>query len=65
MSGCTSIDEIRQNIDKIDREIVKLISERSGYVKQAAQFKKDIEDVKAPKRVEEVIVKVRDLAIEH
>ncbi|WP_412675996.1 chorismate mutase [Bacillus paramycoides] len=43
------------NIDYLDNQIVMLISERSRYVEQAAKFKKDIEDVKALKRVEAVI----------
>ncbi len=57
-----SIEEVRENIDRIDRQIVSLISERSDYVAQAARFKKDTEEVKAPDRVEAVIGKVRTLA---
>ncbi len=64
MTECKNIDEVRENIDSIDREIVRLLSERSHYVKQAARFKKTAEDVRAPKRVEEVIAKVRTLALE-
>ncbi len=64
MKDCRDINEVRENIDSIDREIVRLLSERSRYVKQAARFKKTAEDVKAPKRVEEVIAKVRILASE-
>ncbi len=60
MTECKNIDEVRENIDSIDREIVRLLSERSHYVKQAARFKKTAEDVRAPKRVEEVIAKVSD-----
>lgn len=61
---CTSIDEVRANIDRIDREIVALIAERGGYVKQAAKFKKTTDDVKAPQRVEQVIAKVSALSQE-
>lgn len=64
MVECESIGEVREHIDRIDREIVRLVAERSGYVKQAAKFKKTVEDVKAPSRVEEVIQKVRSLASE-
>ncbi|MEL4204836.1 chorismate mutase [Plesiomonas shigelloides] len=60
-----SLDEVRVKIDEVDRKIVALISERSFYVKQAAQFKKVKEDVKAPQRVEQVINKVKSLAIEN
>ncbi len=48
-----------KNIDRIDREIVKLISDRSSYVRQAARFKKTTDDVKAPDRVEQVIATKR------
>ncbi len=61
---CNSIEEVRTNIDSIDRKIVTLIAERSGFVNQAARFKKTTDDVQAPARVEQVIDKVRALAAE-
>lgn len=61
---CNSLEEVRSNIDSIDRKIISLISERGGFVMQAARFKKTTEDVKAPQRVEQVISKVRALANE-
>jgi len=65
LNSCTSLDEVRDNIDRIDEEIVKLIAERSFFVKEASRFKKDENDVEAPKRVEAVIEKVRNLAEEN
>ncbi|OMP68316.1 chorismate mutase [Domibacillus epiphyticus] len=62
---CVSISEVRESIDQLDDQIVKLISERSRYVEQAAKYKKDTDDVKAPKMVEAVIEKVRNLANEN
>jgi len=59
---CNSLEEVRSNIDAIDRNIVGLIAERGGFVMQAARFKKSADDVKAPQRVEQVISKVRLLA---
>lgn len=59
-----SIEEVRNNIDRIDRQIVTLLAERGGYVKQAARFKKTSEDVKAPQRVEQVITRVIALSAE-
>jgi isochorismate pyruvate lyase len=50
--------------DSIDRQIVTLLAERGGYVKQAARFKKTTDDVKAPQRVEQVITKVTALSQE-
>lgn len=65
MKECKSISEVREEIDFIDHQIVKLISDRGSYVEQAAKFKKDTKDVKAPKRVEAVIQKVRIIADEN
>ncbi|WP_322906859.1 chorismate mutase [Paenibacillus sp. SGZ-1009] len=62
MDKCESLDEVRACIDRLDRQIVQLLSERSQYVKQAAAFKQDTDAVKAPARVEAVIAKVRQLA---
>jgi len=62
MIECNSIEEVRNNINNIDEQIVKLIALRGEFVNQAARFKKDSNAVKAPKRVEEVISKVRNLA---
>lgn len=62
MIQCNNLNEVRGNIDRIDNEIVRLIAERSLYVRQAASFKKDTEAVRGAKRVEMVIDKVRKQA---
>ena len=59
---CKNLEEVRSNIDRIDDEIIRLIAERTGYVKQAAKFKTNTDGVKAPDRVEAVIRKVRERA---
>ena len=59
---CNSIEEVRENIDRIDHQIVSLLSERGEFVKQAARFKKTTDDVKAPDRVEQVISKAVSLS---
>jgi len=61
---CTSIEDVRQHIDNIDRDLVRLLARRGALVTQAAAFKKTSHDVRAPSRVEEVIAKVRGLAVE-
>lgn len=62
---CKSLEEVRNNIDRIDTEIIKLIAERGNYVVQASAFKKSEAGVKAPNRVEKVIKKVRNHANEY
>ena len=59
---CTTLEDVRNNIDRLDQQIVTLLAERGHFVSQAARFKKDTDGVKAPQRVEQVIAKVRDLS---
>ena len=61
---CNSMEEVRANIDRIDRQIVTLLAERGGFVQHAARFKKTTDDVMAPQRVEQVIAKVTALSQE-
>ena len=56
---CKDLNEVRENIDRVDNEIIKLIAERGGYVRQAAAFKKDEDGVRDSGRVEAVIAKAR------
>lgn len=61
---CQSLAEVRQHIDRLDQQIVALIAERGEYVKQAAGFKANPAAVPDPQRVEQIIVKVKNLAEE-
>lgn len=62
---CSSLEEVRENIDRIDNEIIKLIAERGKFVATASAFKKDEEGVKDTGRVEKVIAKARQKAEEY
>lgn len=59
---CNSLAEIREQIDMLDNEIIKLLSSRYMYIKEAAKFKANEDAVRAPDRVQQVINKVRMLA---
>ena len=54
----SSLDQIRTNIDEIDKEIVVLLSKRGNCVKQAARFKTTPDHIRDEKRLEEIIEKV-------
>lgn len=64
IAQCASLDEVRSNIDRLDRQLVALIAERGAYVRQAAGFKKTAEEVPAPQRVAQVLAKVDAVARE-
>jgi isochorismate pyruvate lyase len=52
---CISIDEIRIEIDSIDKQIIGLVGERFQYIKEIVRFKKDKEDVQARERYDQVL----------
>jgi isochorismate pyruvate lyase len=59
---CKTLGEVRDNIDRLDREIVRLIAERGRYVHEAARFKANPAQVEAPERAEAVVRKAMSLA---
>ena len=61
---CTTLAEVRDNIDRIDKQMIALMAEREKYVAEAGRFKADPAAVSAPARVEAIIAKVKGLARE-
>ncbi len=57
-----TLGEIRRAIDNIDARIIGLLSERGTLVTAAGRLKRDEQGVRDPKRVEQVIGKVRAAA---
>jgi len=64
MQKCNSLEEVRTEIDKLDTQLVDLISQRSHLIRQAAGFKETIEEVKAEDRIEFILGRVRHHAIQ-
>jgi len=61
---CKGIEEIRQAIDEIDCQILKLFSERYTFVKEVVKFKTDAVSVIAENRQKEVLAQRREWATE-
>lgn len=61
---CESIEEIRKEIDKIDKQIISLFSKRQQYVKEIVKYKKDETGIIAQVRKDHVILQRRDWAAE-
>lgn len=57
-SECMSKEEIREQIDRVDQEIISLFAARLQYVNEIVKFKTDVESVVAQERKNHVI-KVR------
>ena len=63
MKKCHSLEEVREEIDKVDDQILELIAKRKDLVKQAANFKHSVEEIKADERIDHVIDRVRHKAL--
>lgn len=62
---CHSLQQVRAEIDRIDRQMVALLAERGRYVKQVARFKSNPAEVAAPERVQQIIANIAALAREY
>lgn len=47
---CLNMEDIRHEIDTLDRQIIAALGQRFKYVKAAANFKPDVAAVKASER---------------
>ena len=60
--ACTTMEQVRHGIDRLDREIIALIGERFRYVEAAARIKGDVNEVRDELRIAEVIANARRAA---
>lgn len=58
------LTRIRKNIDDLDSMIITLLAKRADLVSAAGRLKKNEGSVRDPKRVEQVIERVRAKAVE-
>lgn len=61
---CQSLEEVRNEIDKIDEHIISLFSERHKYVEEIVRFKHDKDAVIAQERKDQVILQRKKWALE-
>ena len=59
---CQSLTEVRENMERIDQQIVELIAQRSHFVEQATEFKTSMDEVTDSKRIEANIGRIKNLA---
>lgn len=63
-ADCTTKEDVRAEIDRIDQALLSLFAERHRYVTRMAQIKTDPHEAFDPKRIEAVIRKQRKRAEE-
>jgi isochorismate pyruvate lyase len=59
-SECSSMADIRAQIDRLDEDLVRLFGERAAYIDRAAEIKAAVDlPARIESRVEEVVANVR------
>ena len=59
-ADCTTMAQIRAEIDRLDEDLVRLFAERAGYIDRAAEIKAEVDlPARIGSRVEEVVGNVR------
>jgi isochorismate pyruvate lyase len=61
---CTTMAQVRQGVDALDRALVRLIAERQSYMDAAARIKPSRDVVHDDARIEDVVAKVKAAARE-
>ena len=61
---CTSKEDVRLEIDRIDQSLLTLLAERHRYVTRMAEIKTDPHEAYDPARIESIIAKQRGRAEE-
>lgn len=56
--NCQTMTDVRKGVDALDRELVRLLVIRQGYMTAAARIKQDREAVHDDARIEDVVTKV-------
>lgn len=61
---CTTMAQVREGVDALDRLLVTVLAERQRYMDAAARIKQDREAVRDTARIEDVVAKVKAAARE-
>ena len=58
-ADCTTMAEVRQGVDALDRLLVTILAERQRYMDAAARIKPNREAVRDTARIEQVVANVK------
>jgi isochorismate pyruvate lyase len=61
-NDCLTMEDIRIEIDSMDKDIISILGKRFEYVKAASKFKTSETSVRAPERFKAMLVQRRDWA---
>ncbi len=62
---CDTMVDVRTHIDALDEQIVALLAERSGYVRQAARIKNDASQIVDQPRIDAIVSRMGERMAGH
>ena len=62
VQDCTTMADVRRNVNALDDILVPLLVTRGGYMTQAAKVKNDPDLVRDEERIEAIVARVRERA---
>ena len=62
VKDCTTMQDVRREVNALDDVLVPLLVERVGYMTQAARIKQGVEQVRDEARIEAIVARVRERA---
>lgn len=60
---CTTMQDVRREVNALDDVLVPLLVERVGYMTQAARIKQGVEQVRDEARIQAIVDRVRERAV--
>ena len=60
---CSTLQDVRREVNALDDVLVPLLVERVGYMTQAARIKQDAAQVRDEARIEAIVARVRERAL--
>ncbi|MEF9947910.1 MAG: chorismate mutase [Comamonas sp.] len=61
---CTTMEDVRRNVNALDDVLVPLLVTRIGYMQQAARIKGDVTQVRDEDRIEAIVSRVRERTLQ-
>ena len=58
-NACESMADVRREIDRVDRELIRLLAERLTYIERAGHIKAERSAVRDEDRIRDVLSKVK------
>ena len=60
VADCRTMDDVRREIDRLDRKLVALLATRQGFIEAAARIKGERRAVRDETRIGEVMARVKE-----